>query len=153
MRVGVFCIESGEAVATDNLMEIKLVSDKESTSPSDTLLLKSHSISNVKKGLWIAGTKYHLWWSYRKSSDFFNYSFTLSFAFRNRVLFYTIRGDFQICILCTALFATSRLVKVKNVTLNLFSMSVLFKDLWFSRIVGPVLWPRKELSIWCRCLR
>lgn len=60
MRVGVFCIESGEAVATDNLMDIKLVSEKESTSPSDTLLLKSYSISNVKKGLWIAGIRYHL---------------------------------------------------------------------------------------------
>jgi len=55
MRVGVFSIESGEAVATDRLMDMKLVSEKKDTSHTDSLLLKSYAISNVKKGLWIAG--------------------------------------------------------------------------------------------------
>lgn len=53
-----FCLESGEAVATDKMMEMKLVSEIENSSESDTLLLKTFAISNVKKGLWIAGMKF-----------------------------------------------------------------------------------------------
>lgn len=58
MRIGSFCLESGEAVATDTLMEVKQVSEKENNSESDTLLLKALEISNVKKGLWIAGSRF-----------------------------------------------------------------------------------------------
>ena len=50
-----FCLESGEAVATDRLMDMKLISNKTNTSYSDNLLLKTYLISNVKKGFWIAG--------------------------------------------------------------------------------------------------
>jgi len=60
MRVGVFSIESGEAVATDRLMAMKLVSESKNTTDEDSLLLKTYVISNVKKGLWIAGMRNHL---------------------------------------------------------------------------------------------
>nr|XP_024377371.1 probable F-box protein At3g61730 isoform X3 [Physcomitrium patens] len=56
MRIGVFRLESGEAVATDKLREMRLVSQKSNTSESDSLLLKAFAISNVKRGIWIAGT-------------------------------------------------------------------------------------------------
>lgn len=50
-----FRLESGEAVATDKLREMRLVSQKSNTSESDSLLLKAFAISNVKRGIWIAG--------------------------------------------------------------------------------------------------
>lgn len=55
-----FCIESGEAVATDRLMDMKLLSEKKNTSHSDSLLLKTYTISNVQNGLWIAGIRCYL---------------------------------------------------------------------------------------------
>lgn len=59
MRIGVFRLESGEAVATDKLREMRLVSQKSNTSESDSLLLKAFAISNVKRGIWIAGMWCH----------------------------------------------------------------------------------------------
>jgi hypothetical protein len=57
MRIGVFCLNSGEAVATDRLMDMKLISDKTNISDSDSLLLQTYLIPDVKKGFWIAGKR------------------------------------------------------------------------------------------------
>ncbi|KAG0616554.1 hypothetical protein M758_5G124700 [Ceratodon purpureus] len=54
MRIGVFCLDSGEAVATDRLKDMKQVSEATDTLQSDSILHQSYSISNVKKGYWIA---------------------------------------------------------------------------------------------------
>ena len=54
MRLGMFCIDSGEAIATDKLKDLQMLKDKESLAVSEGIS-KVYGVSNVQKGVWIAG--------------------------------------------------------------------------------------------------
>lgn len=54
MRLGMFCIDSGEAIATDKLKDLQMLKDKESYAVSEGIS-KVYGVSNVQKGVWIAG--------------------------------------------------------------------------------------------------
>ena len=54
MRLGMFCIDSGEAIATDKLKDLQMLKDKESFAVSEGIS-KVYGVSNVQKGVWIAG--------------------------------------------------------------------------------------------------
>lgn len=49
-----FCIDSGEAIATDKLKDFQMLKDKEILAVSEDIS-EVYGVSNVQKGVWIAG--------------------------------------------------------------------------------------------------
>jgi len=61
MRIGAFCLDSGEAVASAQLSELKSFCEDGEVGSSSSMA-KFHVVHNVKKGIWIAGD--HLYCTY-----------------------------------------------------------------------------------------
>jgi hypothetical protein len=54
MRIGAFCLDSGEAIASAQLSELKSFYEDGEVGSSSSMS-KFHVVHNVKKGIWIAG--------------------------------------------------------------------------------------------------